>query len=70
MNRAHRSTGRRPRLSALDSRRPSTDHLPRQGTLQAILVERPDPDGRRWEVALTLLLEAGRDGMPSSAGSP
>jgi hypothetical protein len=25
----------------------------------AILVETPDPDGRRWQAALELLLEAG-----------
>jgi hypothetical protein len=25
------------------------------------VVERPDPDGARWDAALTLLLEAGRD---------
>jgi hypothetical protein len=25
-----------------------------------VLVETPDPDGRRWQAALDLLLEAGR----------
>jgi hypothetical protein len=32
-----------------------------------VLVEAPDPDGRRWQVALELLLEAGRTTMTSEA---
>jgi hypothetical protein len=32
--------------------------------MQIIVVERPDPDGRRWEAALALLLEAGREAGP------
>ena len=26
----------------------------------AVIVERPDPEGRRWQAVLDLLLEAGR----------
>jgi hypothetical protein len=31
-----------------------------------VLVETPDPDGRRWQVALELLLEAGRPMTPET----
>ena len=33
---------------------------PKNGPPAVTLVEVPDPDGRRWQAALELLLEAGR----------
>ncbi len=46
------------RTEAPDDRRPR---------LFAVVVECPDPSGRRWQAALDLLLEAGRESAESRA---